>query len=96
MQLHAEPTAKNIIRHELLGLSVDVEWKNGKQQKCSGVVVGESRNMLSVQSSKGKRFFPKAACIFSFRLPDCSCVKVDGVVLIGRPEDRLKKVVRKW
>ncbi|MCS7136221.1 MAG: ribonuclease P protein component 1 [Nitrososphaerota archaeon] len=96
MQLHAEPTARNIIRHELLGLNVDVEWKNRRQQKFSGIVVGESRNMLIVQLSRGKRSFPKAACIFSFKLPDGSCVKVDGVILIGRPEDRLKRVVRKW
>ncbi len=96
MQLHTEIIAKNIIRHELLGLNVDVEWKNGKQQKFSGVVVGESRNMLTVQLSKGKRLFPKAACVFSFKLPNGLCVKVDGVLLIGRPEDRLKKVVRKW
>lgn len=96
MQSRAELIAKNIIRHELLGLSVDVEWKNEKQQKFSGVVVGESKNMLSIQLPNGKRFFPKTACIFSFKLPDGSCVKVDGAVLIGRPEDRLKKVVRKW
>ncbi|MCL7385452.1 MAG: ribonuclease P protein subunit [Thaumarchaeota archaeon] len=96
MQLHAELTAKNIIRHELLGLNVDVEWKNGRQQKFSGIVVGESRNMLSVQLTKGKKNFPKETCIFSFKLPDGSCVKVDGAVLVGRPEDRLKRVVRKW
>jgi len=96
MQSRAELTAKNIIRHELLGLSVDVEWKNGRQQKFSGIVVGESRNMLSVQLVESKRRFPKAACIFSFKLPNGSCVKVDGAVLVGRPEDRLKRVVRKW
>ncbi|MEM2909690.1 MAG: ribonuclease P protein subunit [Nitrososphaerota archaeon] len=96
MQLPVELTAKNVTRHELLGLKVDVEWKHGKQPKFSGIVVGETKNMLDVQSPKGKRLFPKTACMFSFKLPDGSCVKVDGTVLLGRPEDRLKKVVRKW
>ncbi|PUA32674.1 MAG: hypothetical protein B9J98_03595 [Candidatus Terraquivivens tikiterensis] len=96
MQLPAELTAKNVTRHELLGLKVGVEWKHGKQKGLSGVVVGETRNMLIVQSPKGKKLFPKAACVFSFELPDGSRVKVDGAVILGRPEDRLKKVVKRW
>lgn len=92
----AEMKTSNIIRHELLGLSVIVEWKKGDQRRVQGIVVGETKNMIKVKSDGEVLSFPKKACSFIFTLPNDLKVKVDGNVLVGRPEDRLKKVVRGW
>lgn len=89
-------TPNNISRHELLGLNVLVEWKKGDRRSVDGVVIGETRNMIKVKSSYGVLLFPKESCDFVFTLPSGLKVRVDGKILIGRPEDRLKRVVRRW
>ena len=39
---------------------------------------------------------PKKAHRFEFELPSGERVLVEGEVLIGRPEERLKKRLRRW
>jgi len=33
--------------------------------------------------------------VFQFRFPDDTVVEIDGRILVGRPEDRLKKSIRR-
>ena len=90
-------TPNNLVRHELIGLEARVvESTNPSQVGLSGRVVDETRNILSIDTSKGVRNLPKQDCIFSFHLSSGEWVRVDGRLLLARPEDRPKKKLRKW
>lgn len=89
-------TARNILRHELLGLRVRVIPKKGKIVH-EGEVVGETRNMIKVLRDDGKMVTaPKSVHLFEFELPSGEKVLVEGSMLIGRPEERLKRRYRRW
>ena len=90
-------TPANLVRHELIGLEVKVvESTNPSQQGLSGKVVDESRNILTIETRKGVKNLPKQDCVFSFHIPSGEWVRVDGKLLLARPEDRPKKKLRKW
>lgn len=88
---------KNLVRHELIGLEVEVvSSTNPSQAGLSGKVVDESRNILTIETEAGTRSLPKEDCTFSFRIPSGERVRVRGSLLVSRPEDRPKKKLRKW
>jgi len=93
-------TPYNLVRHELIGLQVKITDSTNKELKgLKGRVIDESRNTLTLEI-KGKlkeKKFVKEQCVFSFYLPDArKWVKVDGDVIVARPEDRIKKKLEKW
>jgi ribonuclease P protein subunit POP4 len=88
---------EELVRHELIGLEAVVAGSsNPSQRGLSGRVVDESRNTLSMETAAGVKVVQKAGCVFSFTLPSGGTVRVDGDVLVGRPEDRIKKRLRNW
>jgi len=89
-------TPRNILRHELLGLRVKARPSKGDRIHV-GEVVGETRNMLIILRDDGRIVsLPKEAYFFEFQLPSNEKVLVEGKMLVGRPEERLKKRVRRW
>lgn len=88
----------NLVRHELIGLKVKVlDAKNKSLKKISGMVVDETYNTLIIEKENKKRkIVPKKGTVFLFYLENGKRVKVIGDILIGRPEDRLKKRFPKW
>ncbi|ADG13297.1 Ribonuclease P, Rpp29 [Methanocaldococcus infernus ME] len=87
-------TPHNILRHELIGLKVEiVSSPNKSLVGIKGRVVDETRNMLFIETEKKVVKIPKALAVFLFHLDNCK-VKVDGRLLIGRPEERLKKKIK--
>ncbi|MFH1978500.1 MAG: ribonuclease P protein component 1 [Candidatus Aenigmatarchaeota archaeon] len=87
---------KNLVRHELIGLEVRItDSSNKKQIGLSGKVVDESRNLLTVETDKGEKKFAKEHCTFSFKV-DSEWIKIEGKLLLARPEDRVKKKFKKW
>jgi ribonuclease P protein subunit POP4 len=90
-------TPKDLVLHELIGLEVRVASSTNKQlEGLSGKVIDESRNMLKVETPGGEKSLAKQDCVFSFHLPSGEWVKVQGSLLLARPEDRIKKKLRKW
>lgn len=90
-------TPSNLVRHELIGLDVKIkESKNRSQLGLKGKVVGETYSTLRIETDKGEKTIPKDITIFIFTLPNGTKVQVDGKVLIGRPEDRIKKKLPRW
>jgi ribonuclease P protein subunit POP4 len=88
---------KDIVIGEVIGLEVRVVACTNKQlEGLSGNVIDESRNMLVIETQKGEKSLPKEDCIFSFHLPSGEWVRVEGSLLVARPEDRIKKKFRKW
>jgi len=89
-------TPRNLPRHELLGLRVKAKPIKGGRVHV-GEVVGETRNMLRILRDDGRIVtLPKETHRFEFELPSGERVLVEGEVLIGRPEERLKKRLRRW
>jgi ribonuclease P protein subunit POP4 len=85
-------TEKNLVRHELIGLEVEIRKSSNKSQiGIKGRVVDETYKMLVIETEKGEKKVEKKSCVFVFKLPNGKKVEVEGWVLIGRPEDRIKK-----
>lgn len=60
-----------------------------------GRVIDETRNMLVIQKADRISKVPKDVGIFSFKLQNGTEVTIDGKHIVGRPEDRLKKIRRR-
>jgi ribonuclease P protein subunit POP4 len=91
------PVAENILRHELIGLDVKITRSvNRSIQGRSGLIVNESKNMITLSKKGRKVLIPKNIATFRFKLADGRIVEVDGSRLVGRPENRLKTKVRRW
>ncbi|KYH36147.1 MAG: ribonuclease P [Candidatus Hecatellales archaeon B24] len=91
-------TPRNLARHELIGLEVKVAGSSHKGYVgISGRIVDETRNMLVILSDGRFKRVPKKVSTFHFKLPDGRCVEVEGWRILGRPEDRVKKILtRRW
>ena len=88
---------ENVLRHELIGLSVKiVRSPNRSLRGRSGLIVNESKNMLTLSRKGRKVLIPKNVATFRFKLADGRLVDVDGSRLLGRPENRLKTRIRRW
>ncbi len=91
-------TPENIVRHELIGLTVKVASSADKSAVgAEGRVIDETRNMLVIETKSGEKRLVKGQSVFSFRLPSSGkWVRVDGKVIVARPEDRIKKKLKEW
>ncbi len=91
-------TPENIVRHELIGLKIEVkESSNPKSIGIRGKVINETRNTFIIEKTDKKEItLSKDDCTFVFTLPDKTKVIIDGNILVSRPEDRIKKKFRKW
>jgi len=88
-------TASNVLRHELIGLDVKVvDDSNRGNISLSGKVVDETRNTLLIRQRGKLKRIVKQNALFHFRLPE-GVVEVAGRALVGRPEDRVKRRLRR-
>lgn len=90
-------TPQNILQHELIGLNVRVvQSTNDSAKGIHGIVIDETRNMLTIMIKGGKVMIPKNTATFRFRLPSGTRVDVSGDRLVAKPENRLKMRLRRW
>jgi len=90
-------TAKNLIKHELIGLYVKVNKSRNKTQSgVEGIVVDETKSLVAIETKNGVKKIPKKTSEFIFMIPSGKKVKVDGNRICLRPEDRIKLKVKKW
>jgi len=88
---------RNIIRHELIGLPVEiVESKNKFQAGIKGTVVDETKNLLIIETKRGIKKIQKKGAKFIFTIPDGRKVIVNGEKIALRPEERIKIKVKRW
>ena len=82
---------KDFLRHELIGLKMEViNSKNKNLIGIKGVIVDETKNTLKIEQDDKIRTLLKDQVVLKI-YKDNHEIKVDGTVLVGRPEDRLKK-----
>ena len=90
-------SARNLIRHEIIGLHVEVANSSNIHQKgTKGMVVDETKNTLTIETDKGLKKIQKKGSEFIFKIPNGKIVKVDGKRIVARPEERIKLKVKKW
>lgn len=94
----SEITPINVLNHEIIGLETQVTASRDPSHIArKGTVVAETMDMIQLDTADGEILLSKEVCTFQFRLPDGTIVQVDGGLLRGRPEDRMKKRhTRRW
>ena len=86
----------NVVQHELIGLETKVvKSSNLNVVGIQGRVVEETRNTLTILHNDNRKVVIKDTAIFEFVLPDGTIVEIDGKLVMGRPEDRIKKRPRR-
>jgi len=86
----------DIIREEFIGLeAVVVASRHPGYVGIKGRVIDETRDMFIIEHGGRRKMVPKAVCTFHFTFPDGTVVEVEGRLLVGRPEDRLKKRLKR-
>lgn len=86
----------DIIRVEFIGTSAKVA--KSKSRACvnmQGKIVDETRNTFTILHQGERKRIIKEISTFHFKLCDGTVVEIDGKLLVGKPEDRLKKRVRR-
>ncbi|MHA1229516.1 MAG: ribonuclease P protein component 1 [Candidatus Helarchaeota archaeon] len=83
--------AKNLINEKLIGLKVYIVPHNNDQIKWKGKIIDETYNLFIIQDEmSNKRLkIPKKGNLFRFDL-DNKIFEINGRILVGRPEDRIK------
>ncbi len=91
-------THQNLLRHELVGLETHIVGSRDPGHVCRrGTIVAESKEMIQLDTEDGDILLPKNVCVFEIKLPSGDVIRVDGDLLRGRPEDRVKKrQSRRW
>ena len=86
----------DLVRHEFIGTEVKIaESKNLDSKGISGKVVNETKNTFTLLAQGREKIITKNSTVFHFRFSDGMKIEVDGKLLSGRPEDRLKKSIRR-
>jgi len=85
-----------IIRHEFIGLTAEVvKSSNPSYVGIKGRVIDETRNTFVIETNGKEKRIIKNISIFHFTYADGTKIEIDGKILVGRPEDRVKKVIRR-
>ncbi len=84
-------TPENLTQHELIGLKMKVAAsKNKALVGLEGKIVGETQNMIILETKKGEVSIQKDICTLEFHI-GAQKVQVSGTALKTRPQDRIKK-----
>ena len=83
---------KDVLRYELIGLPVKiVASKNTSLVGIEGVIVDETKYLVIIESAGKVKKILKEQATFHITFNDRT-YEIQGKLLIGRPEERLKKV----
>lgn len=86
----------DIIRTEFIGLDAKIaKSTNPSIVRMKGRILNETRNTFVLLHDGKERTIVKDTAIFHFILHDETVVEIDGKLLVGRPEDRVKKRIRR-
>ncbi len=86
----------SIVQHEFIGLETKViKSSNPHVVGITGIVVDETRNTLTILQNGERKVVIKDTAVFDFVMLDGTVVELDGKVIMGRPEDRIKKRPRR-
>ena len=86
----------DIIRYEFIGTQARIaQSAHLGYIGLAGPVIAETRNTLTLVHQGQPKSVIKGLATFDFSFDDGTTVEVDGKLLVGRSEDRLKKGVKR-
>jgi ribonuclease P protein subunit POP4 len=86
-----------IVQQEFIGLNAKVaKSSHPGYVGIEGRVLNETRNTITILHKNKRKIVVKNTAVFNFIMPDGTIVEIDGKTIIGRPEDRIKKRVKRW
>jgi ribonuclease P protein subunit POP4 len=86
----------DIVRGEFIGTEAKIaKSPHSGYLGLSGEVVNETKNTFTLLHSGETKDVIKDAAVFHFKFSDGTIVEIDGKLLAGRPEDRLKKGIKR-
>lgn len=86
----------DIVRREFIGTHAKISKSNHRGNVgISGKILDETRNTFKILHNGRTKTIIKNANVFHFKFHDDTIVEIDGKILVGRPEDRLKKTIRR-
>jgi len=86
----------DIVRYEFIGTEAKVaDSSHDNYVGLRGRVIGETRNTFDLQKEGQVKRIVKESAVFDFKFEDGTVVEIDGKLLVGRPEDRLKKNIKR-
>jgi ribonuclease P protein subunit POP4 len=86
----------DIVRCELIGLeSQIVQSRNSDNLGIRGRIINETRKTFTILQGEKKKMVIKSSSVFKFTFSDGTIIKINGELLVGRPEERLKKKIRR-
>jgi len=86
----------DVIRCEFIGAEGKIiKSPHADYVGISGEVIGETKNTFTILRGGKAKSVIKDSAVFHFKFSDGTVVEVDGKLLVGRPEDRLKKSVKR-
>jgi ribonuclease P protein subunit POP4 len=88
-------TPYNVLRHELVGLEAKVaDSTDSNLVGLSGVISDETQKTITLKGPKGLKKVPKENTTLSIHTDSGDKLLVNGSLLLGRPEERIKKKLR--
>jgi ribonuclease P protein subunit POP4 len=86
----------SIIRDEFIGTEATIaQSRHTDYIGVSGEVIDETKNTFTIMKNEKTKKIIKEAAVFHFKLSDGTIVEIDGRLLVGKPEDRLKKTIKR-
>jgi ribonuclease P protein subunit POP4 len=86
----------DIINGEFIGTEGSIaESSHSGYVGVSGKVIDESKNTFTILQGGKRNRVIKEVAVFRFRFCDGTVVEIDGRLLVGRSEDRLKKSIKR-
>ncbi len=85
-------SGKNIMRHELIGLDIQVTaYPDPTVMGMRGKIVDETRQTFRVSTERGEKMIAKQDLVFDAFVEE-QIFKIHGNKIMFRPEDRPKRV----
>jgi len=86
----------DIIRGEFIGAEGKItKSRHSDYVGISGEVINETKNTFTILHAGKAKSVIKDSAVFHFKFSDGTIAEIDGKLLVGRPEDRLKKSVKR-
>ena len=86
----------DVIRHEFIGTEGKIaKSSHGDYVGIHGKIIDETKKTFTILHRGKAKSVIKSSSVFDFKFSDGTVVEIDGRLLVGRPEDRLKKTVKR-